>query len=60
MSTWVKLIITKSQTRLTYSCRDILEEHGVRLNVVGNVKLLPQYLQKAARKAENMTRHHHQ
>ena len=57
MSTWVKLIISKSQTRLSYSHRDLLDEHGVRLNVIGNVKLLPQSLQRAVRKAENMTRH---
>ena len=36
---------------------DFLIEHGVRLNVIGNVKLLPQSVQRAARKVEDMTRH---
>ncbi|GLB41178.1 putative adds multiple copies of isopentenyl pyrophosphate (IPP) to farnesyl pyrophosphate (FPP) to produce dehydrodolichyl diphosphate (Dedol-PP), a precursor of dolichol which is utilized as a sugar carrier in protein glycosylation in the endoplasmic reticulum (ER) [Lyophyllum shimeji] len=36
---------------------DLLNKYGVRLNVVGNVGLLPKPVQKAARKAENMTRH---
>ena len=39
---------------------DLLNEHGVRLNVLGNVKLLPQSVQRAARKAEDMTRHNNQ
>jgi len=41
----------------SYSHRDLLDEHGVRLNVVGKIELLPQSVQRAIRKAENMTRH---
>ncbi|KAG5644409.1 hypothetical protein DXG03_008576 [Asterophora parasitica] len=36
---------------------DLLDEYGVRLNVVGNVALLPESVQEAVRKAESMTRH---
>ncbi|KAF8875345.1 Decaprenyl diphosphate synthase-like protein [Gymnopilus junonius] len=36
---------------------DLLDEYGVRLNIVGNEKLLPEAVRKAARRAEDMTRH---
>ncbi|PPQ82810.1 hypothetical protein CVT25_009188 [Psilocybe cyanescens] len=36
---------------------DLLDQYGVRLNVIGNVKMLPESVQRAARKAEDMTRH---
>ncbi|PPR01663.1 hypothetical protein CVT26_013104 [Gymnopilus dilepis] len=36
---------------------DLLDEYGVRLNIVGNKKLLPEAVQKVARQAEDMTRH---
>ncbi|KAF8967376.1 putative undecaprenyl diphosphate synthase-domain-containing protein [Flammula alnicola] len=36
---------------------DLLDEYGVRLNVVGKTELLPESVQKAVQKAENMTRH---
>lgn len=36
---------------------NLLNEYGVRLNVVGNVALLPESVQRAVRKAERMTRH---
>ena len=37
--------------------RDILDEYGVRLNVIGQKELLPESVQKAVRKAEDLTRH---
>ncbi|KAG5728076.1 hypothetical protein E4T56_gene19437 [Termitomyces sp. T112] len=36
---------------------DLLNQYGVRMNVVGNVGLLPASVQKAVRRAERMTRH---
>ena len=34
---------------------DLLDQHGIRLNVVGNKALFPPRLQEVARKAEEMT-----
>ena len=51
------LLNTYSQFCLSYTCRDLLDEHGVRLNVIGKIELLPQSVQRAIQKAENMTRH---
>ena len=50
------LLTTYSRFCLSYTCRDLLDEHGVRLIVVGKTELLPQSVQRAIRKAENMTR----
>lgn len=36
---------------------EILDRHGVRLNVLGRRELLPPTVQVAIEKAENMTRH---
>ncbi|KIM39468.1 hypothetical protein M413DRAFT_446971 [Hebeloma cylindrosporum] len=36
---------------------DILDEYGVRLNVIGKTELLPESVQKAVRRAEDRTRH---
>jgi len=36
---------------------DLLDQYGVRLNVIGRVELLPKSVQTAVHKAENMTRH---
>lgn len=36
---------------------EILDRHGVRLNVLGRRELLPPSVQAAIEKAENMTRH---
>jgi len=36
---------------------DLLDEYGVRLNVIGRKELLPATVQNAVAKAENMTRH---
>ncbi|KAG6885638.1 hypothetical protein C0992_004997, partial [Termitomyces sp. T32_za158] len=35
----------------------LLNYYGVRLNVVGNIALLPESVKRAVRKAEHMTRH---
>ena len=45
--------------KLRYSpdLSDLLDEYGVRLNVIGKTKLLPESVQRAAQKAESMTRH---
>lgn len=37
--------------------RDLLEEYGVRLNVIGKTELLPESVQRAAQKAESITKH---
>jgi undecaprenyl pyrophosphate synthase len=37
--------------------RQLLDTHGVRLNVLGKTELLPASVQAAVRKAEDMTRH---
>lgn len=37
--------------------RDLLDEYGVRLNVIGRIELFPKRVQDAARKAEKITRH---
>lgn len=55
---WVVLTLR----RLRYSpdemdISDLLEEYGVRLNVIGKTELLPESVQRAAQKAENMTKH---
>jgi len=34
---------------------DLLDEHGIRLNVLGKKELLPESVQISIRKAENMT-----
>ncbi|KAF9450262.1 Di-trans-poly-cis-decaprenylcistransferase [Macrolepiota fuliginosa MF-IS2] len=36
---------------------DLLDEYGVRLNIIGRVELLPKNVQRAVRKAEKTTRH---
>jgi len=55
----VVALMKLAEEKLLELCQhgDLLDEHGVRLNVVGNVKLLPQSVQRAVRKAEDMTRH---
>lgn len=39
---------------------ELLDKYGVRLNILGNRELLPLAVQKAACKAEDMTRHNNQ
>jgi len=48
-----------AEEKLEELCRhgDLLEEYGVRLNVIGKVELLPESVQHAVRKAECMTKH---
>ncbi|KAK2459495.1 hypothetical protein APHAL10511_008479 [Amanita phalloides] len=36
---------------------DLLDEYGVRLNVIGKIELLPESVQLAAKKAQIMTKH---
>ena len=43
---------------LTRGCaRDMLDEYGVRLNVIGKTSLLPPAVQAAVAQAESMSRH---
>lgn len=37
--------------------RDLLDEYGVRLNVIGRTSLLPVNVQEAVHKAEGLSRH---
>lgn len=39
------------------TCSDLLDQYGVRLNVLGKKSLLPVSVQNAVEKAENLTRH---
>jgi len=41
--------------RMGYS--DILDEYGIRLNVIGRVELFPKSVQRAIWQAETKTRH---
>lgn len=38
-------------------CRDLLDEYGVKLRVLGKTHMLPADVQEAVRKAEYMTQH---
>ncbi|KAF9006982.1 Decaprenyl diphosphate synthase-like protein [Cyathus striatus] len=55
----VNALMSLAEDKLLELCRhgDLLDQYGVRLNVVGNVDLLPDNVRNAARKAETMTRH---
>ncbi|KAG6810499.1 hypothetical protein H0H92_011596 [Tricholoma furcatifolium] len=55
----VQALMSMAEEKLVQLCAngELLDRHGVRLNVVGNVSLLPESVQKAVRKAENMTSH---
>ena len=60
MSAWVFsffLLIRFSRTRRPCFLRQLLDTHGVRLNVLGKTELLPASVQAAVLKAEDMTRH---
>jgi len=50
-------LTSSGTTHLNLSSSDLLDEYGVRLNVIGKTELLPESVQKAVRKAEDMTRH---
>ncbi|KAI9573671.1 Decaprenyl diphosphate synthase-like protein [Boletus coccyginus] len=55
----VDSIMTLAEERLVEIAQrgEILDRHGVRLNVLGRRELLPPSVQAAVEKAENMTRH---
>ncbi|KDR69210.1 hypothetical protein GALMADRAFT_230735 [Galerina marginata CBS 339.88] len=55
----VSALMSLAEEKLRELCEhgDLLDEYGVRLNVVGNTKLLPESVQNAVQKAEGMTRH---
>jgi len=55
----VDALMKLAEEKLEELCRhgDLLEEYGVRLNVIGKVELLPESVQHAVRKAECMTKH---
>ncbi|CAL1705674.1 unnamed protein product [Somion occarium] len=54
----VEDLLSLVQEKLLEICQygDLLDEHGIRLNVIGNKTLFPPRLQAASRKAEEMTR----
>ncbi|KAK0487504.1 Di-trans-poly-cis-decaprenylcistransferase [Armillaria novae-zelandiae] len=56
----VEALMALSQEKLLELCEheDLLEEYGVRLNVLGKRELLPGSVQEVIRRAENMTRAH--
>ncbi|KAF8633468.1 hypothetical protein AX15_001428 [Amanita polypyramis BW_CC] len=55
----VDALMGLAEEKLEELCRhgDLLDEYGVRLNVIGKTKLLPESVQRAVQKAESMTRH---
>ncbi|KAF8967273.1 Decaprenyl diphosphate synthase-like protein [Flammula alnicola] len=55
----VEALMMLAEEKLVELCEhgDLLDEYGVRLNVVGKPQLLPDSVQKAVQKAENMTCH---
>ncbi|KZT69891.1 Di-trans-poly-cis-decaprenylcistransferase [Daedalea quercina L-15889] len=54
----VDALMTLAETKLLEICQygDLLQQYGVRLNVLGKTSLLPPKVQVAVRKAEEMTR----
>ncbi|KAF4616892.1 hypothetical protein D9613_008586 [Agrocybe pediades] len=54
----VSALMALAEEKLAELCShgDLLEQYGVRVNVVGDKSLLPESLQKAVKKAEDMTR----
>ncbi|KAK0464443.1 dehydrodolichyl diphosphate synthetase [Desarmillaria tabescens] len=56
----VQALMSLAQEKLMELCQhgDLLEEYGVRLNVLGKRELLPKPVREAIRMAENMTRGH--
>ncbi|KAH9952031.1 Di-trans-poly-cis-decaprenylcistransferase [Amylocystis lapponica] len=55
----VEALMNLAQEKLLEICQhgDLLDEYGVRLNVLGNKALLPRDVSAAMAKAEDMTRH---
>ncbi|KAK0201811.1 Di-trans-poly-cis-decaprenylcistransferase [Desarmillaria ectypa] len=56
----VQALMALAQEKLLELCEhgDLLVEYGVRLNVLGKKELLPEPVQEAVRRAENMSRGH--
>ncbi|TDL24879.1 Di-trans-poly-cis-decaprenylcistransferase [Rickenella mellea] len=56
----VRALMTLAKEKLLELCEngDLLEEYGVKLNVLGKTALLPHDVQEAVRKAEVMTQNH--
>lgn len=57
MYAWVRCASGYLKRLLMRIPSDLLDQYGVRLNVVGDKKLLPESLQQAVQRAEDMTRH---
>lgn len=57
MITGVLLSFTPDAVSLLILFRDLLDEYGVRLNVVGRTSLLPVNVQEAVHKAESLSCH---
>ncbi|KAF5378350.1 hypothetical protein D9615_008762 [Tricholomella constricta] len=55
----VDALMGLAEEKLVELCEhgDLLDQYGVRLNVVGRTELLPESVQEAVRKAERMTQH---
>ncbi|KXN81269.1 hypothetical protein AN958_05356 [Leucoagaricus sp. SymC.cos] len=55
----VEALMALAEEKLLELCNkgDLLDEYGVRLNVIGRVELFPKNVQRAVRKAEKLTRH---
>ncbi|KIL66985.1 hypothetical protein M378DRAFT_322594 [Amanita muscaria Koide BX008] len=55
----VDALMELAEEKLEELCKhgDLLDEYGVRLNVIGKRELLPESVQRAVDKAETMTRH---
>jgi ditrans,polycis-polyprenyl diphosphate synthase len=49
--------LSYSQQLNLASDRDLLDKHGVRLNIIGRKELFPESVQKAMARAEGLTRH---
>jgi len=55
----VDALMHLAETKLVELCEhgDLLDEYGVRLNILGRKELLPERVQDAVRRAEDMTKH---
>lgn len=54
---YVCMSIYSTRDELIPRCRSLLDQYGVRLNIVGRKDMLPEDVQVAARQVEDMTRH---
>lgn len=55
----VDALMALAEDKLTEMCKhgELLERHGIRLNVLGRKDLLPPRVQEVVRRAEDLTRH---